>query len=531
MTFRSAPSSSRVSPTTHPQPSRKNKSEAQQGLAPDNSLISSQRSPALSRRRLVGLGLGLAPALAIGHEVVMAPEATAAPTIDLASRYGVLPGRNVTAAVNRAIAAHPGATLVLRPSATPYLVDAVASIKLATAGTRLVLTGATLKVIPNAATNYAAVLMTAPNTAVIGGQIIGDVRTHRGTTGEWGHGISIREGARGARVDNVRIAECWGDGIYVNAPNQTGITINRVRCDYNRRQGISIVASTGTRITKSTMSNTGKIKVTAPGFGIDVEPNPGRGNVEGLVVEDCTMSGNLNGGVCLVQVANSTSRATFTRCTITGNGRRGVLSVVGGRGPALWTVRDSVVERNGGVGVECRSAGLVLLRNRIGANRAGGLNLLAPAAVTGGSVSGNTGTGLTASAAAAGSVIHGVTFSRNSVSGVHTAGRLVMDGCVATANGQYGFALLEGSGGSVLTRCRAEMNSRTQAKSEFTVRSRSSLLYCTSYPKPSRTAPSSTHSWYVTRAAAGMTFHQCVGQVGTKSHLYVEPGTKVNITR
>lgn len=140
------------------------------------------------------------------------------------------------------------------------------------------------------------------NVIFEGGRIIGDLDTHNGTTGEWGYGIYL-VGARHCIVRDVHISRCWGDGIDVQAlysdyENKTitghcyDITIERVVCDYNRRQGMSIEGAIGMVVRDSVFSNTGKINGTLPMAGIDVEPWYTEEVVRDLTFENCTFEGN-----------------------------------------------------------------------------------------------------------------------------------------------------------------------------------------------------------------------------------------------
>jgi hypothetical protein len=263
-----------------------------------------------------------------------------------------------TAAINAAIKANPGRTVYL-PKAV-YLIDAAANagqranragVQLNQPGTRLLMDqGTVLKVQPTASTRYAAIEITAVDCTVEGGNILGDVGSHIGTTGEWGYGISINSGANRSAVRGTRITRCWGDGIIIGDGDSsvTGdlpadIRITDVVCDDNRRQGLSAIASRRLRIIGGVFSNTGATAMTGPGAGIDFEPNPGMlqdnldaelvgvvfsGNAgRGLVVQGngrtnsvsvigCRSVGNLDTGFMVV---SATDRVKFLSCVSTDN--------------------------------------------------------------------------------------------------------------------------------------------------------------------------------------------------------------------
>lgn len=90
---------------------------------------------------------------------------------------------------------------------------------------------------------------------------------------EWRHGISILS-AKNVRVENLRVAETGGDGIYLGV-SQRGvpcreIAIKNVECVENNRQGISVISVDGLLIEDCVLRDTNG---TAPESGIDFEPN------------------------------------------------------------------------------------------------------------------------------------------------------------------------------------------------------------------------------------------------------------------
>ena len=81
-----------------------------------------------------------------------------------------------------------------------YMINAVGSkqLSLKSAMTLKLSAGATLKAIPNAEKAYSVLTISAvSNVAVVGGTLLGDRDEHQGSTGEWGMGIMIMEGAEG----------------------------------------------------------------------------------------------------------------------------------------------------------------------------------------------------------------------------------------------------------------------------------------------------------------------------------------------
>lgn len=132
------------------------------------------------------------------------------------------------------------------------------------------------------------------NAAVLGGQIIGERDSHLGTGGEHGMGIGIL-GSDSITIKGSRISKCWGDGVYVSSIGgtpSTNITIQKVLCNDNRRQGISLIEVNGVLIDSCTFTNTNG---TAPKDGIDIEPNSG--TAQNVTIQYCEIANNIGNGV------------------------------------------------------------------------------------------------------------------------------------------------------------------------------------------------------------------------------------------
>ena len=182
---------------------------------------------------------------------------------------------------------------------------------------------------PNDLTNYNIVTIRQRNNIIIqgGGSIVGDVVTHTGTTGEWGMGISIYDG-NNITIKDVSVKNCWGDGIYIGQVEaattsySSNILIDNVTIDSNRRQGISIISVENLTIRNSRIINTGAIKFTSPGAGIDIEPNIANAMVRNINIEGCYFNGNNQGvsGDLLItalifgSTINTTFSATISNC-------------------------------------------------------------------------------------------------------------------------------------------------------------------------------------------------------------------------
>ncbi len=140
---------------------------------------------------------------------------------------------------------------------------------------------ATIKMLPNELDWFNIVYLNKSDNVVIdGGCFEGDALEHKGLTGEWGHGIKCG-GASNVVLRNLICRYCWGDGIdliegldNINRPsiNCRNITIENVKCLYNRRQGMSIEAAFDVKVKNSEFAYTGHMKKTPPSAGVDIEP-------------------------------------------------------------------------------------------------------------------------------------------------------------------------------------------------------------------------------------------------------------------
>ena len=153
--------------------------------------------------------------------------------------------------------------------------DQLGGLKL-NSGQILELNGAELRALPSTATQGSVVQ--ANGTAgwnIFGpGRITGERTIHRGTSGEWGMGISAWSSSGWTIGPQVEVNDCWGDGIYVgSAPGGSPcrkFVIEQVHVWNCRRNGISIVAGHDGEIRYPLIE---KIDGTAPFGGIDLEPD------------------------------------------------------------------------------------------------------------------------------------------------------------------------------------------------------------------------------------------------------------------
>ena len=138
----------------------------------------------------------------------------------------------------------------------------------------------------------------ASNVSLYNPVLKGDRYNHLGTTGEWGMGISIYGGSN-ITVINPKAREMWGDGIYISVENGAiprNITIKNAFLEYNRRDGISIIAVDGLNLESpyAAFSNG-----TLPMAGIAFEPDNNNEEIKNVVITNPRTQGNAGTGMFL----------------------------------------------------------------------------------------------------------------------------------------------------------------------------------------------------------------------------------------
>lgn len=143
------------------------------------------------------------------------------------------------------------------------------------------------------------------NVTITGGQIVGERNGHKGTNGEWGHGISI-SGCTNVYISDVEVSQCWGDGIYLgfyDGPNLSSnrITIENCNLHHNRRNNLSVTDASNVTIRNCQFNNASG---TAPQYGIDIEPNAGR-TCSNVTISNSTFRGNAGGTIQILGQLNA----------------------------------------------------------------------------------------------------------------------------------------------------------------------------------------------------------------------------------
>ena len=273
---------------------------------------------------------------------------------------------NDTRAFQAAIDALPESGGTVQVPAGDYLIDPVVGVQLRSRMHLAMAPGTRLLAKPNAAERaYVLNAYRVSDTTISGGRVIGERSKHKGTTGEWGHGLMIRASER-VRVRDMHFSHCWGDGISIGGAKvgasfvpSRDVTIERVVCADNRRQGLTIGRSRRVRVFDSEFIDTGG---TLPGAGIDVEPDEGD-IADDILIARCTVRGNQGAGI---QLYKRVSDATVRDCLIERNRGHGVLTL----GASDCLIEDNRIRNNvlGGVGVRPGTRGLVIARNEFDDN-------------------------------------------------------------------------------------------------------------------------------------------------------------------
>ena len=176
-----------------------------------------------------------------------------------------------------------------------YLINAETSIN-PVSNSKINLINATLKAIPNDLTNYAIIMLNNVHNVIIEGGIIeGEREDHLGVTGEWGHGIHIKNGSSNILLKNITIKNTWGDGLYIN--NASNINTENLYIDYARRNGISVISCDTYHSLNDYVYNT---QGTLPESSIDIEPNYNTDKAKNIVIENFTSKNSNGDGIDLV---------------------------------------------------------------------------------------------------------------------------------------------------------------------------------------------------------------------------------------
>ncbi|MGE5607926.1 MAG: nucleoside hydrolase [Bacillota bacterium] len=174
---------------------------------------------------------------------------------------------------------------------------------------------------------------------------------------EWRHGL-VFSGCRNVLVEDLTIEQTGGDGIYLGAaakqvPNRN-VTIRRVDCNANHRQGISVISAEDLLIEECRLRNTDG---TDPKAGIDFEPNHPSDSLVNCVVRRCVAESNARTGYQICpQYLNSSSKPIsihLDQCVSRGNRQHAIHLCSAPKNPPVGRLRITglVAENDGMAGL------------------------------------------------------------------------------------------------------------------------------------------------------------------------------------
>ena len=188
-------------------------------------------------------------------------------------------------------------------------------------GSRVNLNGGTIKLLPVGAIDLRAIILNGvSDIEIYNGFIDGNYASYVPAT-EQRHNIHVTNSTN-IKLHDIKSFNAKGDGIYIG-DNLSGyskdIYLDRVHCDANYRQGMSITHVSNMAVNDSIFSNT---IGTAPQAGVDIEPNDPAVLCENIRFTNCTFKGNSGPGMAVTLQANPSARQagfTFTNCVSTTN--------------------------------------------------------------------------------------------------------------------------------------------------------------------------------------------------------------------
>ena len=186
--------------------------------------------------------------------------------------------------------------------------------------------------------------------------LVGERYTHiyssSTATDEHCYGIALL-GVTNVNIRATYISDCTGDGICIGNSGSTQ-TFNITLCDVvstgNRRQALSITAGSSISVYDSEFSYTFG---TAPGDGIDIEPDASADAVSNVTIENCVIRGNAGDGIQVNAHAGSVTGVHVVNCLIDYNFYAGV-STANSNGFAAdtGTVYGNAFFQNGWYGLQ-----------------------------------------------------------------------------------------------------------------------------------------------------------------------------------
>jgi hypothetical protein len=205
---------------------------------------------------------------------------------------------------------------------------------------------ATLKVITNSSIGYCVLNLNSVDNIVINDlNIVGDVGTHTGSTGEFGHGLMVM-GCDNVTLNNLFITLCWGDAVlfseYVHVNGNTNVDV--INCEFVdcRRQGVSVVDLTNGTFTGCTFRNIGGTAATSPAAGVDLEPDYVGSQVSNIDFVGCTFNNNNSHGLIAGSSVYLVENVRLIGCSLYNNGASAITANSTGTTPKMRNVFEII---------------------------------------------------------------------------------------------------------------------------------------------------------------------------------------------
>ena len=215
---------------------------------------------------------------------------------------------------------HKGTIHIARGNYTVKADKKYPSVMVLNSNTELILDG-TIILEGNELERYNIIDINSKRNIVVHGLgiIMGDVATHIGDKGQWGMGISVQT-SDNVDITDIKIKNCWGDCIYVGQSIRErgnicrNVRIQNVVCESGRRQGLSIIAGKDILVKNCEFIKIGSIKFTAPGAGIDIEPNHPQTIMENIIIDGCSFGENIKGKDLAIINLDKTASIKIRNC-------------------------------------------------------------------------------------------------------------------------------------------------------------------------------------------------------------------------
>lgn len=134
-------------------------------------------------------------------------------------------------------------------------------------------------------------------------------------------GIFLQENAGAERISRVYSHHHAQDGIKIDGLDRTrepmvATIFEEIRCEYNGRQGVSLVGGRGYLFKRCKFNHTGKANIASnPGAGVDIEAQAGK-KIRNVSFVSCEFANNFGAG--LVADSGDSEGASFNGCTFVG---------------------------------------------------------------------------------------------------------------------------------------------------------------------------------------------------------------------